>query len=101
MTRRSWCLGSAGMAASRLLGADPAGAAWDVIASAVRALAGGNAAEFLGYFDRSMQGYQTFRSNVTALVAEADVQSSIDLVRNDGDEHSRAVELDWMLRIAP
>jgi hypothetical protein len=46
-----------------------------------------------------MPGYEALRANVTALLSEAQVQSSIDLVDDEGDDRSRTVELDWLLHI--
>jgi hypothetical protein len=73
--------------------------AWDVLHSAAAALNDGNAAGFLSSFDPSMPDYEQVRSGVMALVTEGEVQSSIDLVANDGTDVSRALEVDWTLQI--
>jgi hypothetical protein len=82
------------------LRADSADQVWDLISSMASALGNGHAAEFLTVIDPAMPGYQELRSNVTALLAQTEVQSSIDLVSNEGDDGSRTVEVDWLLTMA-
>jgi len=91
------------------LRADSADDAWELIASAARALTEatalpppnrGTAAAFLSFFDKRMKDYETLRSNATALVDQADLQSTLDLVRNEGDDGVRTVEVDWTLRVS-
>ncbi|MBZ5624566.1 MAG: hypothetical protein LAQ69_38575 [Acidobacteriia bacterium] len=79
------------------LRADSADQVWDLISSMASALGNGHAAEFLSVFDPAMPGYQELRGNVTALLSQTEVQSSIDLVSNEGDDRSRTVEIDWLL----
>ena len=55
--------------------------------------------QFMNAFDPAMPGYEALRASVTALLREAEVQSSIDLVEEEGDDRSRAVELDWLVHI--
>jgi hypothetical protein len=50
-------------------------------------------------FNPAMPGYEELRANVTGLLNEAQVQSAIDLVEEEGDDRSRTVELDWLLHI--
>ena len=49
--------------------------------------------------DRAMPDYQTLQDNVVALVAQNDLASSIEVLKEEGDEKRRAVELDWFLEI--
>ena len=81
------------------LRADSADQVWDVIGSLASSLGNGHGAEFLDAFDPAMPGYQELHANVTALLAQADVQSAIDLVDNQGDDRTRTVEVDWLLSI--
>jgi len=97
MTRRILIL--AALAAS--LRADNASDAWDRLAAAAGALSQGDAVYFLSMFDRKSPGYETLRSNVSTLLSAAQVQSSIDLVNNDGDDARRTIEVDWLLRLVP
>jgi hypothetical protein len=81
------------------LRADSAQQVWDLFASMASALSESNAIVFMNAFDPAMPGCEALRLNVTALLREAEVQSSIDLVEDEGDDSSRAVELDWLLHI--
>ncbi len=63
------------------------------------ALSEANAIAFMNAFDPAMPGYEALRASVTALLREAEVQSSIELVEEQGDDRSRAVELDWLVHI--
>ena len=104
MTRRALLFAS--LAAG--LRADSADDVWDLIAGAARALTEatalpppnrGSAAAFLGSFDPKMPDYDTLRANVTALIAQADLQSTLEPVRNEGDDRARDIDVDWQLRI--
>ena len=58
-----------------------------------------DAGPFLDHFDNSMPGYAALRDEVEALVTRAEVGSSIEILSDRGDEHKRALELDWILEI--
>jgi len=79
--------------------ADPAQDAWDVVTRLAALLASADATQFLGFCDSAMPGYSDLRVNVSALVAQAEVESGIDPVRNEGDAAARDVEVDWSLRL--
>ena len=81
------------------LHADSAGDAWDTIATMASALSEGNAAAFLKAFDPAMPRFAELQAGVKALLDSAEVQSSIDPLRNEGDDQARTVELDWFLQI--
>jgi hypothetical protein len=55
--------------------------------------------EFLDAFDRSMPEYDRLSGNVAALVRDAAIQNSIDVLSNDGDDQSRTVSLTFALRV--
>jgi hypothetical protein len=95
MTRRALLL----VPLAARLRADSAQEVWDLFASMASALSAGNAIAFMNAFDPAMPGYEALRASVTALLNEADVQSSIELVEEEGDDRSRAVELDWLIHI--
>ena len=59
----------------------------------------GNPVQFLKAFDRSMAGYRTLEADVTALLSRAEVQSSIEVLSDEGNGATRMVELDWFLQI--
>jgi hypothetical protein len=59
-----------------------------------------DAGPFLDRFDPNMPGFATLRDEIQALVSAGPVGSVIDFVSDDGDNQSRALELDWVLEIA-
>jgi hypothetical protein len=71
----------------------------DVITDAVSGLSAGKAEVFLDAFDTRMADYAKFRDAVAGLVSQADLQSSIEVTANEGDDAARTVELNWILRI--
>jgi hypothetical protein len=73
--------------------------AWNVLESAAAALNNGSVGGFLSYFDKSMAGYNRLAAGVAALAGEGEVQSSIELIGNEGSDTVRAVEVDWTLQI--
>jgi len=95
MTRRALLL----IPVAASLRADSAQQVWDLFTSMAAALSAGDASAFLSAFDAAMPGYEALRAGVTALLREAEVQSSIELVEEAGDDGSRAVELDWLVHI--
>jgi hypothetical protein len=95
MTRRALLLAACAVR----LRADAADDAWEVIASLAAALVNGNAADFMGAFDPEMPGYNQLYAYITALVREFVAQSSIDPVKNEGDDRTRTLVLDWRLHL--
>ncbi len=95
MTRRALLL----VPFAARLRADSAQQVWDLFTSMASALSAGNAIAFMNAFDPAMPGYEELRAAVTALVGEAEVQSSVELVEEEGDDRSRAVVLDWLVHI--
>jgi len=62
-------------------------------------LSNGDAAGFLSAFDPSMPDNETVRSGVMGLAAQGEVQSSVDLIANEGTDSSRTLEVDWTLQV--
>jgi len=85
------------------------GAVWDMLAGALGSLtevSGGPAgsrgyvpANFFAAFDPKMPGFEQLRANVTALVQQGDVESSVELAGSQGDDNRRTLELDWILTV--
>jgi hypothetical protein len=96
MTRRAILLAIASL---RLRGADSAAQVWNVLTDMVSLLASGDAPGFLRNFDWRMKGFDDFRAAVSALVAEAQIESAIDPIENTGDDQNRTVEVSWSLRL--
>jgi murein L,D-transpeptidase YcbB/YkuD len=71
----------------------------DLFTSMASALSEENPAAFLRAIDPSMPGYQQFADNVNALAAQNAVSSSIEIIKQEGDDRVQNVELDWLLEI--
>jgi hypothetical protein len=59
----------------------------------------GNVSRFMSAFSKDMPDYATLEGNVTALVRQAEVSSSIQTVSEDGDDQARTIDLDWVLQV--
>ena len=95
MTRRGFLLA----ATVQALRADDAQDIWDLFTVMASALSDGKPAEFMKAFGRGMPGYDTLQLEVEALLLAYEVQSSIELLNEEGDAAARTVELDWFLQI--
>ena len=82
-----------------LAGAQTPDGVMDLFRTAARALADRDVPLFLEQFDREMKDYDVLRQRVTLLVAEEGAQSSIEVVRDEGDDKRRQMEIDWLLRV--
>jgi hypothetical protein len=96
MTRRAVLLLATAIAARA---ADPETEVVDLFTDLAGSLSAGNLKRFFAVFDPGMPGYATLRANVTALSAQADLESFIDPLANEATATSRSVELRWTLRI--
>jgi hypothetical protein len=63
------------------------------------AVKGGNVPKFMAAFSKDMPNYETLKNNVTALVNNAEVSSSILPLNEDGDDQARMIDLDWLLEL--
>lgn len=77
--------------------ADTAADVLNVFTSAAEALINDDPASFLDRFDRNMPGYAALQNNVQGLLAAYDVGATIEEITDEGDDHKRTVELDWLL----
>jgi hypothetical protein len=96
------------LCAAAMLAADPGRDAWELLSNAASALTESDSRSFQSYdsstsflsnFDPKMPGYDEIRNDVSALLREAELSSSIDLVSNEGDAAAREVVVDWTLDI--
>jgi hypothetical protein len=71
----------------------------DLFASMAAALAEINVAQFMDAFDKDMTGYDKLKTEVTGLVRQADLSSSVEPLKDEGNDSKRTVELDWILEI--
>ena len=81
------------------LAADSHQEVFDLLTEMASALSEGNALAFLKPIDRAMPDYQKLQDNVVALVAQNDLASSIEVLKDEGDDKRRRVELDWFLEL--
>jgi hypothetical protein len=59
----------------------------------------GNVSRFMSAFSKDMPDYATLESNVTALVRQAEVSSSVQTVSEDGNDQARTIDLDWVMQV--
>lgn len=71
----------------------------DFITKMASALSEGNGLAFLDRVDHRMPDYQTLERNILALTAQNEVLSSVERLKDEGDENTRNLELDWFLQI--
>jgi hypothetical protein len=71
----------------------------DLFATMGAALTTPNAARFMAAFDKKMPGFDQLSRDIAALTNQAEVSSSIEPIKNEGDESERSVDLDWYLEI--
>jgi len=71
----------------------------DVFKTAAEALSNRDVAKFMEQFDPAMKDYDVLKQNITLLVGAEGAQSSIEVVSDEGDDKSRALEIDWLLRV--
>jgi hypothetical protein len=79
------------------LRAEPPNDVLDLLRDAADALTNEDAKAFLGHFDRDMPSYAVLQGNIEGLMAAYDVESSIEVVSDDGDNQKRSLTLDWTL----
>ena len=72
---------------------------WEVVAGMAAGLAEPNVAAFLKPIEQALPGYETLATNVRAMLDQAEVESNIRPLRNEGSETARTLELDWQLRL--
>lgn len=81
------------------LAADPRSDIAGVFGSMAAALADDNIAGFMSPFDKDMPEYDRLRSDVAALIGQAELTCDIEPVNDEGDDAKRSVDLDWTMQI--
>ena len=71
----------------------------DLFTTMASALSEGNGLAFLDHVDHAMPDYGKLEKYILALAAQNEVMSSIDVLKEEGDGHTRTAELDWFLQI--
>ena len=95
MTRRGLIF--IGLAAP--LFADDSREVWELLAQVAGALSEGNIDEFLQAFDRAMPEYRALELNVSSLLRQYDVRSSIEPLDEETKGLTHIVDLDWLLEL--
>jgi len=73
-----------------------------LVFDASRALQAGNAARFLGYFDkRETPGFGRLRENVLALLAINTVASSVEVKQASVEDNEVRMTVDWLMQLTP
>jgi hypothetical protein len=71
----------------------------DVFGAMAAALTDNNLTEFMGAFDKDMPGYGKLKTDVTALMNEANISTSVEPIKDQGGETAHTLDLDWTLQI--
>ena len=71
----------------------------DLFAQMAAALSDDNAAQFIKAFDRKFAEDSHLDTQITALLANSEVASSVELLQDEGDEGKRDIEADWFLEL--
>jgi hypothetical protein len=71
----------------------------EVVTSMAGALTEVNVPKFMAAFSKDMPDYGTMENNVTGLVNQGEVSSSIQPLNEDGDDQARKIDLDWLLEV--
>jgi len=71
----------------------------DLITDLASAMSEGNGVAFLDHIDHAMPDYQKLEQNILALTAQNEVSAAIDILKQEGDDRTQTVELDWLLQI--
>jgi len=71
----------------------------DLITELASALSEGNGLAFLDHIDHAMPDYQKLEQNILALTEQNEVSAAIDILKQEGDDRTQTVELDWLLQI--
>ncbi len=81
------------------LWADSQADVMEVFASMAAGISDNNPSEFLKALDKDMPGYGDLKTGIEALVNQAELASSVEPIKNEGDDSKRTVNLDWYLQI--
>ena len=71
----------------------------DLFASMAAALSDDNPAEFMKGFDPKMPEYDRLKRQAEALVQSSEIGSAVEVLKDEGDESKRDVDLDWYLEL--
>ena len=86
-------------AALACLYADAQSDVTDLFASMAAALVEVNVPQFMEAFDKNMPDYELLKNEIESLTNQAEVSSSIEPLKYEGDDKKRSVDLDWFLEV--
>ena len=73
----------------------------DFLGALASALSESNGSAFLDRVDHAMPDYYKLEQYVDALTAEDEVACSIDMLKQEGDDQTQTLQVDWFLQIHP
>lgn len=79
--------------------ADPRQEILDLLTALASALSEGNGLAFLDRVDHAMPDYHKLEQNILALTADNEIEATIDILKQEGDDLAQSIELDWFLQI--
>jgi hypothetical protein len=59
----------------------------------------GNVPEFMAAFSKDMPDYEKLKSNVTALVSEGEISSTVEPLSEEPGDLTYKIDLDWFLQV--
>ena len=71
----------------------------DLFASMAAGLSEDNAEAFLARIEKTTPEYEKLKVDIPALLSQAELTSSVTLLKDEGDDSKRIVDLDWFLEI--
>jgi len=71
----------------------------EVMTSMAGALTEVNVAKFMSVISKDMPDYGTIEKDVTALVNQSEVSSSIQPLNEEGNDQAYKIDLDWFLEV--
>ena len=71
----------------------------DLFTALASALSERNELAFLDRVDHSMPDYEKLQRSIVALVEQNEIVAAIDVIVDEGDDQTRAVQVDWLLQI--
>jgi hypothetical protein len=73
--------------------------AWDTLFAFAASLQNQDAVPGMEQFDRAMLGYTDLKTALTALWTRYQIEPSLDLKSNEGDDTHRTLQIDWVLTL--
>ncbi|MGA7238494.1 MAG: hypothetical protein WBY44_22615 [Bryobacteraceae bacterium] len=73
--------------------------AWDAVFAFATTLQNEEAQPQMEEFDRTMPGYADLKNAITALWTRYQIEPSLDLKSNEGDDTHRTLQIDWVLTL--